>query len=273
MGLPLEDAFNDIVGKAQSGLGMTDGVLEEKTGLPRQRIAAVRKGEYDREVLAKIALPLGLDSARLLAIADGEWVPSEVEMSGLKQFASPFYEMTVNAYLVWNPARSEGVIFDTGTDARELLAFIDREGIRVQAILLTHAHRDHVAALQEIRQATGKPPAYLCEKESEPGADSFEAGKTFSFAGFEFESRLTWGHSPGGTTYVITGLDRPVAITGDALFAGSIGGPRLSHSDALRTIREEIFPLPDETVICPGHGPTSTLAAEKAHNPFFGDLG
>jgi glyoxylase-like metal-dependent hydrolase (beta-lactamase superfamily II) len=83
------------------------------------------------------------------------------------------------------------------------------------------------------------------------------------------ESRLTWGHSKGGITYLVRGLARPVAVVGDAIFAGSMGGGIVSYNDALNTNREQILTLPDETVICPGHGPLTTVGEEKRNNPFF----
>ena len=70
-------------------------------------------------------------------------------------------------------------------------------------------------------------------------------------------------------TYLIDGLNQPVAIVGDAVFAGSMGGGMISYSDALRTNREKIMTLPDETILCPGHGPLSRVGWEKKHNPFF----
>ena len=70
-------------------------------------------------------------------------------------------------------------------------------------------------------------------------------------------------------TYVIDGLDRPVAIVGDAIFAGSMGGGMISYEDALRTNREKIMTLPDDTVLCSGHGPLTTVGEEKKNNPFF----
>ena len=75
--------------------------------------------------------------------------------------------------------------------------------------------------------------------------------------------------SPGGITYVIEGLQRPVAIVGDALFAQSMGGGMISYQDALSTNRSELFTLEDHTVICPGHGPMTSVGEEKSHNPFF----
>ena len=79
----------------------------------------------------------------------------------------------------------------------------------------------------------------------------------------------THGHSVGGVTYIIEGLEQPVAIVGDALFAGSMGGGMVSYQDALRTNREKIMTLHGNTIICPGHGPNTTVKEEKAHNPFF----
>ena len=73
----------------------------------------------------------------------------------------------------------------------------------------------------------------------------------------------------GRVTYVIGGLESPVAIVGDAIFAGSMGGGMVSYEDALRTNREKIMTLPDDTVLCPGHGPKTTVGEEKKNNPFF----
>jgi hydroxyacylglutathione hydrolase len=72
-------------------------------------------------------------------------------------------------------------------------------------------------------------------------------------------------------TYVVTGLTRPIAIVGDSLFAGSMGGGNVSYRDALRTNLEKILTLPDQTIICPGHGPMTTVGEEKEHNPFFAE--
>ncbi len=91
----------------------------------------------------------------------------------------------------------------------------------------------------------------------------------FRVGKIDIEARLTWGHSPGGMTFVATGLARPVAIVGDSLFAGSMGGGTVSYKDALRNNLEKILTLPDETIICPGHGPMTSVGEEKKHNPFF----
>jgi hydroxyacylglutathione hydrolase len=72
-------------------------------------------------------------------------------------------------------------------------------------------------------------------------------------------------------TYVVTGLARPVAVVGDSLFAGSMGGGNVSYQDALRNNREKILTLTDETIVCPGHGPLTTVGKEKRDNPFFAE--
>ncbi len=88
-------------------------------------------------------------------------------------------------------------------------------------------------------------------------------------ANLDIETRLTWGHSPGGTTFVVNGLAHPIAIVGDSLFAGSMGGGGVSYPDAVKNNREKILTLPNDTIICPGHGPMTTVGEEKEHNPFF----
>ena len=100
----------------------------------------------------------------------------------------------------------------------------------------------------------------------------FEAGRRFVAGRLTIETRQTRGHSPGGITYVVNGLPNRIAIVGDALFAGSMGGGNISYSDALETNRLSLFTLPDDTIVCPGHGPLTTIGEEKVHNPFFPDL-
>ena len=123
--------------------------------------------------------------------------------------------------------------------------------------------------MPKIQAAYPKAEIFIGELEPIPGAKLVRQGQVLSFGGLTLECRLTTGHSVGGITYVISGLERPVAIVGDAIFAGSMGGGKISWADALATNRAQIFTLPDTTVLCPGHGPLTTLAEEKAHNPFY----
>jgi hydroxyacylglutathione hydrolase len=269
MTVPLEDNVSDIIGKAQRGLGISDSQLAERAGVSVETIRKLRDGEFDNDAVEPVATVLNLSAAALRKLASGNWQPEAIaEIEGLAQFNTPYHDMTVNAYLVWDPATREAVAIDTGADCGGMLRRIEQDLLSVKLILLTHAHPDHVADLRRLKKATGAP-VYISELEEAEGAEEIVEGKRFQVGSLEIEARLTSGHSPGGITYVVTGLSRPVAIVGDSLFAGSMGGGNVSYEDALRNNREKILTLPDETIVCPGHGPLTTVGKEKRDNPFF----
>ena len=267
--IPLEDNATDIIGKAQRGLGISDSELAKKAGVNAQTIRKLRDGDFDESALLEVAPVLGLDGRALGEIARGEWRPKKTEsLEGIAQFTTDYNGMAVNAYLVWDPATRVAAAFDTGADCKEMLRAAKRHKLDVQLILLTHAHPDHVADLPALREETGAD-VFTPAREPVPGAEPIDEGKKFRLGNLQIDTRLTWGHSSGGMTYVVTGLARPIAVVGDSLFAGSMGGGNVSYRDALQNNLEKILTLPDETIICPGHGPTTTVAEEKQHNPFF----
>ena len=269
MSIPLEDNVSDIIGKAQRGLGVSDSQLADKSGVSAEAIRKLREGDVDDDVIERVAPILKLDASALRKLAGGTWNPESMgETQGLAQFNTNYGDITVNAYLAWDPATREAVAFDTGADCGGMLERIEKENLSVKLILLTHAHPDHVADLRRLRKATGAP-VYISKLEEAEGAEEVDEGKRFRVGSLEIEARLTSGHSPGGITFVVTGLSRPVAIVGDSLFAGSMGGGNVSYDDALRNNREKILTLPDETIVCPGHGPLTTVGKEKQDNPFF----
>lgn len=272
MTIPLEDNVSDIIGKAQRGLAISDSQLAERAGVSVEKIRQLRDGKFDDDAAEPVAAVLKLSAAALRKLASGNWQPEAIaEIEGLAQFNTTYHDMTVNAYLVWDPVTREAVVFDTGADCGDMLQRIEEKSLSVTLILLTHAHPDHVADLRRLRKATGAP-VYISELEPEEGAEAIAEGKRFRVGSLEIEARLTSGHSPGGLTYVVTGLSRPVAIVGDSLFAGSMGGGNVSYEDALRNNREKILTLPDETIVCPGHGPLTTVGKEKRDNPFFANV-
>jgi hydroxyacylglutathione hydrolase len=272
MAIPLEDNVSDIIGKAQRGLGISDSQLAERSGVSAEKIRKLRDGTYESDAVERVAPLLNLDSAALRKLADGEWnLEPVLEIEGLAQFNTVYGDMTVNAYLVWDPASREAVALDTGADCGGMLERIAAQKLTVKLILLTHAHPDHVADLRRLRKETGAP-VYISDRESADGAEPIAEGKRLRVGSLEIEARLTWGHSPGGMTFVITGLAKPVAIVGDSLFAGSMGGGNVSYEEAVRNNRDKILTLPDETIVCPGHGPLTTVGKEKRDNPFFATL-
>jgi glyoxylase-like metal-dependent hydrolase (beta-lactamase superfamily II) len=269
MTIPLEDNFADIIGKAQRGLGLSDSVLASRAGLSTEAVQRLRAGHFDAAAARLVAPALGLNGRALEEIGRNAYAPAEIgPFDGLAQFNTPFDDMTVNAYLVWDPVAKDAAAFDTGGDCSGILERVQSLGLTLRSIFLTHTHGDHIFDLDRLRQKSGAP-VYVSSREPLDGAESIDAGREFSVGSLRIGSRLTWGHSRGGITWVINGLRRPVAVVGDALFAGSMGGGMASYQDALRTNREEIFSLPDETIVCPGHGPMTTVGEEREHNPFF----
>jgi hydroxyacylglutathione hydrolase len=267
--IELEDNIGDIIGKAQRGLGISDSELAKKSGASAEAIRNARDGRGDEASLSAIAPALNLDPGALVELAHGKWKPEELaNFDGLAQFNTSYGGMPVNAYLVWDPATKNAAAFDTGADCAGMLKMATKENLSIELILLTHAHSDHVADLPGLREETGAE-VFAPAREPVPGAGKIEEGKRFRVGNIDIETRLTWGHSPGGMTFVVKGLARPIAVVGDSLFAGSMGGGTVSYKDALRNNLEKILTLPDETIICPGHGPMTSVGEEKKHNPFF----
>src|SRR5438046_5120489 len=113
--------------------------------------------------------------------------------------------MHLNASLASDPASRAAVAFATGADCKEMVRFANRHKLNVQLILLTHAHADHVADLPRLREETGAD-VFTPTREPVPGAEAIDEGKSFPLGNLKIDTRLTWGHSPGGMTYVVTGL-------------------------------------------------------------------
>ena len=271
MTIPLEDNFTDVISKAQRGVGISDSELAERARVDANAIRRMRAGEYDELALFRVAPVLGLGARALSELAQNQYQPTAPDIDGLAVFNTPFHDMRVNAYLVWDPGSREASAFDTGADCRAMLERVEKERLSVKLILLTHAHADHIADLGRLGKATGAP-TYISGRESARGAKTIAEGQQFAVGRLNIRALLTWGHSRGGMTYFVTGLAQPVAIVGDSIFAGSMGGGNVSYKDAVQNNLEKILTLPDDTIICPGHGPLTTVGQEKEHNPFFAGL-
>ncbi|TSA32186.1 MAG: MBL fold metallo-hydrolase [Verrucomicrobiaceae bacterium] len=250
----LEDNHADILGKACSGLGISPG-----------RFPGAFLDSPDEVGLRAAAGSLGLAAGPLAAIARGEYLPDAgLVPDGLAMLTTPFGGMLVNSYVVWDG--KSAAAFDTGSDCDGILDLVRERGLRLESVFITHAHGDHIYDLDRLLEKTG---AKAWTGEAVAGAELFAPGRGFSLGSLKISTRLTRGHSPSGITYVVEGLSRRIAITGDALFAGSMGGGKVSYADALRTTRDEILSLPPDTLVCPGHGPMTTVGGELVHNPFF----
>jgi len=269
MNIPIEDNFTDIIGKAQRGLGMGDEALALGAGVSVEEVKALKTGTVCEADLRKVAAALSIGPTALLALAQGRYVPADVpQIEGLAHCNTVFEDMTVNSFVVWDPSSREAAFFDTGADGDPMLEVAAMHNLNVTQIFLTHTHGDHILDLDRLKEKT-KARAYVCEKEPLDGAESFSPDQAFAIGKLTVETRLTSGHSAGGVTYFIRGLAIPVAVVGDSIFAGSMGGGMVSYADALRNNREQVLTLPEETVLCPGHGPLTTVGEQKRVNPFF----
>jgi hydroxyacylglutathione hydrolase len=269
MRIPLEDLFEDIVGKAQRGLRVSDPDLYRRAGLTVDELRALKKEAGNREAISGVAAALSLGSNALAESYARSWYPGDVEeIEGAKQFNSSLIDMTVNAYLIWNPETKDAAIFDTGSDASELLKFVASEGLTPKYLFLTHTHQDHIADLAAIVKKT-HVEIFSPDLERLPETKIVREGDQLRLGKLRIEARLTNGHSPGGTSYIVHGLQNTVALVGDSLFAGSMGGAPNDYQKALRNNVEKLLSLPGDTLICPGHGPLTTVANEREHNPFF----
>jgi len=268
--IPIEDLFEDIIAKSMRGHHISISELGEATGVANDILQRLIRGEFcDEPALIKVAKALRLDPQALTMAASKVWNPRPVSLEGVSQFNTPYRDMRVNAFLIWDPATNSGAAFDTGTDSSLLSAKAGELGVTIRQIFLTHTHNDHIADLDRLKSACEDAIAYSNELESWPGTETFAEGQSFKIGSLSVSTLTTSGHSPGGTTYFIEGLERPVAVVGDALFAGSMGGGIVSFENAWKNNREKILTLPDDTVLCPGHGPITSVSEEKRNNPFF----
>ena len=207
--------------------------------------------------------------------------PISIQSFSLGQWQTNCYVLSV-AGSCW--------IVDAGFAPEEMLDAIDQRGLRVQQVVLTHAHLDHIAGLHAVRHRHPDVPILIHEDEQafltdtrlnlsaafvEPvvapqATQLLKGGQSLELGGYTFDILHTPGHSPGGITLYAAQLG--VAIVGDTLFAGSIGRFDFPTSDGpthMRSISEKLMTLPDDTRVLPGHGPETTIGRERAANPYL----
>lgn len=269
--IPLEDNFADIIGKAQRGLHLANADLAARAEVSLGELATLKSGKPLIAVLRRVARHLRLSPDALEASALRSWYPAQPNFpTGFAAFNTPFEDMTVNSYLIWDARSKLAAAFDTGASCQGMVDTITAEGLRLQYIFLTHTHDDHIADLARFAETT-RAEVWSSEREPAPwaGAKTFRENAHFHVGPISVKTLLTSGHSPGMTSYYITGLSWPLAVVGDAIFAGSMGGSATHFDEQLRNNRQKLLTLPRDTVLACGHGPLTTLAQEKLHNPFY----
>src|SRR3954468_18958113 len=197
-----------------------------------------------------------------------------------------------NCYLLRRDGSERALIVDPGDEADKLLAAIDALGVKLDGILLTHTHFDHVGAVAPVARATGAevwvpkieagvlpdimsyvPWPGFGPYESYEAEHTLEGGEKLELAGFEIDVLFTPGHSPGHVTFAIP--HEAALFSGDVLFQGSVGRTDLPGGDwptLLESIRSLVDGFPAETAVYPGHMGVTTLGAERTSNPFLAEL-
>jgi hydroxyacylglutathione hydrolase len=196
----------------------------------------------------------------------------------------PFF---VNCYIVGDPKSKKGIIIDPGWDAESIISHVEKHDLKIESIIITHGHADHIVALDEVRRhydakvmigekdaimlidSTANLSASLGEQFKVLPADKLlHESDMVSVGELEFKVLDTPGHSPGSISLYGHG----VVFTGDALFLGSIGRtdfPGSSHETLLESIHKKLLTLPDDTIVYSGHGPDTTIEQERDYNPFL----
>ena len=272
--MALEDHQGDIIRKARISANVSTGTAAQAAGLSEREFGELEESGRSkiRPNYRTLGPLLGLDGDKLAAVAAG-WLPQPVEVSRWRHLRpiATTEGMTVNCYLVWDDVTRDAALFDTGWTAGPVFKLIAEHDLQLRHLFITHTHTDHIAAITEIRQKFPDVERHSNARGA-PAAQRNSPDKVVVLGGLQIASRDTPGHAEDGATYVITGFPEAapaVAVVGDAIFAGSIGGARQLAGLAKQKIREHVLSLPPETLICPGHGPLTTVREELAHNPFF----
>ena len=196
--------------------------------------------------------------------------------------------ISTNCYLVSNEETRQAVIIDPAAVPRALTETVEQENLEIQAVLLTHGHFDHILGLDTLLKLW-QVPVYVEEEDQEilmdtqlnqsaiytagytfSGARSVRDGEVLSLADYDFQVFHTPGHTRGGCCYYVA--SEHVLFSGDTLFQNSVGRTDFvnsSTSDLIRSIREKLLPLPDDTVVYPGHMGETTIGHERKYNPFL----
>jgi len=266
----LEDFLEDIISKAQDGLKITNRTLAEKSGLDLSEIKTLKNGQSTQRIISRIAPLLDLDTEKLMASANQSWHPATPQPGELHTFVSHFRDMSVNSFLLHTPGDQEALLFDTGVDPEPVLDYCKKKNCSLRAILLTHGHPDHIAVLPQLREAFPSAKCFGHPLEKIPNSEAIRWGEQWSMGKWMLQNIETPGHTPGGTSYLIRNVSQPFCFVGDAIFAGSVGGCAADYKRALLSIEKNILStLNPKTILCPGHGPITSVEQEIKHNPFF----
>jgi glyoxylase-like metal-dependent hydrolase (beta-lactamase superfamily II) len=278
--IPLEDELGDVLDKALRCAGLNEEQLAERTGMSVEKIQNAEDYRYDDLTdgdLQRLAAALGLNEVGMSALARSRYPRPRV--TGLPfcvhPLHMPFGVGVVNAYAVVDCATGVGILFDGGTDFGTLQKVWPGAVTRIEAAFLTHPEAEHIGGMSGALRQHGLGTFYgpRCGPTG-PECWPLGEGETVVAAGYQVTAFSTPGHCAEHNCYLVRPKAVPRArallVSGDLIFAGSLGGGYFSCRQLLKHAHRILDALPGSTVIAPGHGPMTTVANERKYNPFLG---
>jgi len=282
--MSLEDEFCDITKKARYGQGLGIETLAELAKVEQTDVEHLEKGHRvpTKDEIQGIGQALHLRVGPLVNLTLDGWLPQPqpewtTEHDLVQTIKGDIGGYEVKGYLLTDPATKQVLMIDTGYNAKQMLTDIAQRELTLIGVCLTHGHADHAGGLEKIL-AQWPVPVYLGNGDFEllpwkPPIDSVKVPTNhhqIALGEFTIECLVTPGHTPGGLCFLLTRKGQALCFVGDTLFAGSVGrsNPFSLYPQHLQSVRQTVLHLPKETVLFPGHGPSTTVEEEQAHNPF-----
>ena len=273
---PLEDELGDVLEKAARHAALTVENLAKASGVELARIqdAIDYRPELTQTELARLARVLDLNEVGLNALAQG--VYPETELTGLPflvhPLRMPFGVGVANAYVV-STGGDTAILFDTGASHAELHRAWPARIQQIESVYVTHYEAEHIGGLEVVLQETGLDHFYGPANGRWAQCRALGEGKTVQYDRISVTAFHTPGHAAEHNCYLIqdtSGTNGPgLLISGDLIFAGSLGGGYFCCQRQLTHSRRILGLLADDTIIAPGHGPLTTAANERRYNPFL----
>ena len=274
----MEDELGDVLDKAIARLGLTENVVAERAGLSVDRLlgAIDYTVRLDRAEVSRLAKVLDLNEEGAQAVASEAYPLPEI--SGLPFCLYPLRMShgigVANAYLIADCGEDWGILFDTGTGAEGLWRNWPQKIRRIAAVFLTHYETEHCGGLSAVKERFRDAPVFGPAAHGRPpGVVALDNGAVIREHGFAVTVWSTPGHADGHHCYGVRVPEapqgRPLLVSGDLFFAGSVGGAFFCSQRLSKSLQSVLQCCGPETVVAPGHGPLTTIENERRFNPFM----